>query len=87
MAKEAAKESKEVVEEVVKKNADDVIEEAVGQNADDVIEEAAEAAGKNLGDIAKDSGKVLNESGINTPSECKISSKQFGKKWGKHKTD
>ena len=63
MAKEAARESKEVVEEVVKKNADDVIEEAVGQNADDVIEEAAEAAGKNLEDIAKDSGKVLNEGG------------------------
>ncbi len=24
---------------------------------------------------------------INAPSECNISSKQFGKKWGKHKVD
>ena len=23
----------------------------------------------------------------NTPSKCNVSSKQFGKKWGKHKTD
>ena len=27
------------------------------------------------------------QSGLNSPSECNISSKQFGKKWGKHKTD
>lgn len=27
------------------------------------------------------------EGDINSPSECNISSKQFGKKWGKHKTD
>ena len=39
LAEQMAKESKEVVEEVVKKNADDVIEEAVGQNADDILEE------------------------------------------------
>ena len=28
-----------------------------------------------------------DESGVNLPSEYNISSKQFGKKWGKHKMD
>ena len=32
-------------------------------------------------------GTRVSESGLNSPSECNISSKQFGKKWGKHKTD
>ena len=30
---------------------------------------------------------VEDEGGTNPPSECNISSKQFGKKWGKHKKD
>ena len=30
---------------------------------------------------------TVKKSGLNSPSECNISSKQFGKKWGKHKTD
>ena len=34
-------------------------------------------------------GRVVQrgKGGLKSPSECNISSKQFGKKWGKHKTD
>ena len=46
-------------------------------------EDSVEDVGKNA---AEDAGKVV-ESGLNSPSECNISSKQFGKKLGKHKTD
>lgn len=44
----------------------------------------------NIKDRKKFALKWINwvvESGLNSPSECNISSKQFGKKWGKHKTD
>ena len=56
-----------------------------GKTADNVAD-IAEGAAEDAGKAGKTAGKV-GESGLNSPSECNISSKQFGKKWGKHKTD
>ena len=53
--------------------------EVVRKTTEDSVEDVGKSA-------AEDAGKVV-ESGLNSPSECNISSKQFGKKWGKHKTD
>ena len=53
--------------------------EVVRKTTEDSVEDVGKSA-------AEDAGKVV-ESGLNSPSECNISSKQFGKKLGKHKTD
>ena len=63
----------------------------VGKNADEAGEVSKYAdelddAGKG-GKGGNDKGGSIKKSGLNSPSECNISSKQFGKKWGKHKTD
>ena len=83
------------------KTADNVadIAEGAGKAAENAAEDAAKAgkelegAAKGAESAAEDAGKAgktagkVGESGLNSPSECNISSKQFGKKWGKHKTD
>ena len=65
-----------------------------GRDVDELKEskEKKETASPEKGaNEAEISGEVTVESddmsGLNSPSECNISPKQFGKKWGKHKTD
>ena len=66
----------------------DGVTEGAGNLAEDVGKagKGLEGAANGAESAAEDAGKVV-ESGLNSPSECNISSKQFGKKLGKHKTD